>query len=50
MLVGNCGILVRTPARDTGVVERNTHGVRLVELPEDERLVGMEGFVGYAQG
>lgn len=48
MLAGNRGILVRTPARDIAVVGRN--GVRVVDLPEDERLVGMEGLVDYAQG
>ncbi|MGQ0591608.1 MAG: hypothetical protein ACT4QB_02885 [Gammaproteobacteria bacterium] len=46
MLAGNRGILVRTPARDIGVVGRN--GVRVVDLP-DERLVEMEGLVDYAQ-
>ncbi len=49
MLVSNRGTLVRTPARDISVVGRNTQGVRLIGLPEDERLVGMEGFVEYEE-
>ncbi len=49
MLVSNRGTLVRTPARDISVVGRNTQGVRLIDLPEDERLVGMEGFVEYEE-
>ena len=46
----NRGILVRTPARDIGVVGRNTEGVRPIDLLEDEHLVGMEGFEDYEQG
>ena len=49
MLVSNRGMLVRTPARDISIVGRNTQGVRLIDLPEDERLVGMEGFVDYGE-
>jgi DNA gyrase/topoisomerase IV subunit A len=46
----NRGILVRTPGGDIGVVDRNTEGVRPIDLLEDERLVGMEGFEDYEQG
>ncbi len=49
MLVSNRGMLVRTPARDISIVGRNTQGVRLIDLPEDERLVGVEGFVDYEE-
>jgi hypothetical protein len=35
---------------DIGVVDRNTEGVRPIDLLEDERLVGMEGFEDYEQG
>ncbi len=49
MLVSNRGMLVRTPARDISIVGRNTQGVRLIDLPEDERLVGVEGFVDYGE-
>jgi DNA gyrase/topoisomerase IV subunit A len=45
----NRGILVRTLARDTGVVGRNTEGVRPIDLLEDGRLVGTEGFEEYEQ-
>jgi hypothetical protein len=46
----NRGILVRTPACDIGVVGWNTEGVRPIDLLEDGRLVGMEGFEDYEQG
>ena len=49
MLVSNRGMLVRTPARDISIVGRNTQGVRLIDLPEDERLVGVERFVDYGE-
>jgi DNA gyrase subunit A len=42
MLVSNRGMLVRTPARDISIVGHNTQGVRLIDLPEDERLVGRD--------
>ena len=46
----NRGILVWTPARDISVVGRNTEGVRPIDLLEDERWVGTEGFEDYEQG
>lgn len=46
----NRGILVRTLARDISVVRWNTEGVRPIDLLEDGRLVGMEGFEDYEQG
>jgi DNA gyrase subunit A len=34
--------LVRTPVKDVSLVGRNTQGVRLINLSNDERLVGLE--------
>jgi DNA gyrase subunit A len=42
MLITSSGTLVRTPVRDISVVGRNTQGVRLIRIPEGERLVGLE--------
>jgi DNA gyrase subunit A len=39
MLISDQGTLVRTPADDVSLVGRNTQGVRLMALREDERLV-----------
>jgi DNA gyrase subunit A len=42
MLITNGGTLVRTPVKDVSLVGRNTQGVRLINLSNDERLVGLE--------
>jgi DNA gyrase subunit A len=42
MLITSSGTLVRTPVSDISVVGRNTQGVRLIRIPEGERLVGLE--------
>jgi DNA gyrase subunit A len=42
MLITNGGTLVRTPVKDVSLVGRNTQGVRLINLSNDERLVGVE--------
>ncbi len=42
MLISNSGTLVRTPVHDISVMGRNTQGVRLIRLAEDEKLVGLE--------
>jgi DNA gyrase subunit A len=41
MLISNKGTLIRTPVRDVSIVGRNTHGVTLVKLPQQERLVSV---------
>ncbi|NIQ11488.1 MAG: hypothetical protein GWO08_16790, partial [Gammaproteobacteria bacterium] len=38
MLISNQGTLIRTPVSDVSVMGRNTQGVRLVSLGEEERL------------
>jgi DNA gyrase subunit A len=42
MLVTNKGTLVRVPAAEISLVGRNTQGVRLISLTNDELLVGLE--------
>jgi DNA gyrase subunit A len=45
MLITNGGTLIRTPVADISVMGRNTQGVKLINLPEGERLVGIERIV-----
>lgn len=45
MLVTDGGIIIRMRARDIGVVQRNTMGVRLISLSEDEHVVGLARIV-----
>ena len=43
MLISDKGTLVRTRTDEVSVLSRNTQGVRLIRLAqEDERLVGVE--------
>ena len=42
MLITNGGTLVRTRVSEISVIGRNTQGVRLINLGEDEQLVGMQ--------
>jgi len=42
MLISNSGTLVRTPADDISILGRNTQGVTLIRLGEDEQLVQIE--------
>ncbi len=42
MLITNGGTLVRTPVKDVSLVGRNTQGVRLINLSNGEKLVGLE--------
>jgi DNA gyrase subunit A len=41
MLISSSGTLVRTPVADISVQGRNTQGVRLIRVEEDQRLVGL---------
>ena len=41
MLISNAGTLVRTRAHEVARVGRNTQGVTLIRLPDDEELVGV---------
>jgi len=42
MLISNSGTLVRTPADDISILGRNTQGVTLIRLGENEQLVQIE--------
>ena len=42
MLISSSGTLVRTGVTDISVQGRNTQGVRLIRLTEDDRLVGLD--------
>jgi len=42
MLISSAGTLVRTPVADISVQGRNTQGVRLIRMSDDEHLVGLD--------
>jgi len=42
MLISDQGTLVRTRTDEIAIVSRNTQGVRVIRLKEDEHLVGVE--------
>ncbi len=42
MLISNAGTLVRVPASEISLIGRNTQGVRLIQLGENELLVSLE--------
>ena len=42
MLITDGGTLIRTRAKEVSVVGRNTQGVRLIEMGDGEKLVGVE--------
>ncbi len=42
MLISDRGTLVRTRVDEVSVLGRNTQGVRLIKLKQDEKLVGLE--------
>lgn len=45
MLISNSGTLVRTRVAEVSRMGRNTQGVRLIKLHEEEKLVGIERIV-----
>ena len=49
MLISDQGTLIRLPVSDVSVVGRNTMGVTLVNLGEDERLAGVERIIEYKE-
>ncbi len=42
MLISDAGTLVRTRVEEISIVGRNTQGVRLINLSEGEKLVGIQ--------
>jgi len=49
MLISNLGTLVRTRAAEVAKVGRNTQGVTLIRLPQEENLVGVVRVEGLAE-
>ena len=49
MLITDSGTLVRTPVKDVSRMGRNTQGVRLIRLSEEERLVEVERIENLSQ-
>jgi DNA gyrase subunit A len=45
MLISSSGTLVRTPVDDISIQGRNTQGVRLIRVEEEQRLVGVARIV-----
>lgn len=45
LLISNRGTMVRMPVEEISVIGRNTQGVRLIQLSDDEFLVGVEPIV-----
>ena len=41
MLISSSGTLVRTAVSDISIIGRNTQGVTLIRVEEDQRLVGL---------
>ena len=50
MLISDRGTLVRTPVGGVSVLGRNTQGVRLINISEGEKLVGVEPVAEYQGG
>lgn len=50
MLISNKGTLVRVPVSEISVIGRNTQGVRLIQLAEDEVLVNLERIAANIEG
>jgi DNA gyrase subunit A len=42
MMISNQGTLVRTRTDEISILGRNTQGVRLIKVAEDESLIGVE--------
>jgi DNA gyrase subunit A len=50
MLINSSGTLVRVPVAEISVQGRNTQGVRLMRVGEDEKIVGVERVAGEDNG
>ncbi|MFV2030937.1 MAG: DNA gyrase subunit A [Gammaproteobacteria bacterium] len=50
MLISNAGTLVRTPVEDISILARNTQGVTLIRLGENELLVQIEPVASSVNG
>lgn len=45
VLISSSGTLVRTPVADVSQQGRNTQGVRLIRIADEDRLVGLDRIV-----
>ncbi|MDH5276756.1 MAG: DNA gyrase subunit A, partial [Gammaproteobacteria bacterium] len=45
VLISSSGTLVRTPVADVSQQGRNTQGVRLIRIDDEDRLVGLDRIV-----
>jgi DNA gyrase subunit A len=50
MLISSTGTLVRTPVDEISVLGRNTQGVRLIRLEEEEKVVAIERLAEKEEG
>jgi DNA gyrase subunit A len=50
MLINSVGTLVRVPINEISVLGRNTQGVRVMRLGEDETLVSVERIAAESAG
>ncbi|MBI5142976.1 MAG: DNA gyrase subunit A [Nitrospirae bacterium] len=44
MVIAHSGKMIRTRAADVSVMSRNTQGVRIMDLDDDDRVVSVDGF------
>ena len=42
ILIANSGKMIRMPLKNVRTIGRNTQGVRLINLQDDEKVVGMD--------
>ena len=50
MLISNAGTLVRTPVEGISILARNTQGVTLIRVGEEEKLVQIEPVAASVNG
>jgi len=50
MLMTNSGKLIRIPIRDISVISRNTQGVKLIGMAQEEKVVGVAGLAEKEEG
>ena len=49
MLISSNGVLIRTPVDGISVVGRNTQGVTLIKLVDEQKLVGLAKIISIDQ-
>lgn len=49
LLISDQGTLVRIPAHEISLIGRNTQGVRLIQLSNGEKLIGLQQVVDYGK-